>query len=150
MLEQIEQFSDVKGRIEMPASWAYAGYWAEPLRATAQRSRHILAVSTDHAARAVRVIGIPDDHVTVVPNGFDTEHFRPLGFTASERLALLRHWLVDDPRGWDETGRPGSVRYSQADMSAFIDSDGVRPVLLYVGRFTAVKPCRCCFARTPG
>ena len=139
MLEQIEQFSDAKGRFETPASWAYAGYWAERLRATAQRSRHILAVSSDHAARAVRVLGIPDDHVTVVPNGVDTEHFRPLGFTASQRLALLRHWLVEEPRGWDESGRPGTVRYTVADLDAFTDSTGVRPVLLYVGRFTAVK-----------
>jgi glycosyltransferase involved in cell wall biosynthesis len=139
MLEQIEQYSDAKGRIERPASWAYAGYWAERLRATAQRSRRILAVSTDHAARAVRALGIPDDHVTVVPNGVDIEHFRPLGLTANERLGLLRHWLVDDPRGWDESGRQGSVRYSQADLSAFTDSDGVRPVLLYAGRFTAIK-----------
>jgi glycosyltransferase involved in cell wall biosynthesis len=139
MLEQIEQYGAARGRIEMPRSWRYAEYWAERLRATAQRSTHVLAVSTDHADRAVRILDIPDDRVTVVPNGVDTEHFRPLGLTASERLALLRRWLVDDPRGWDESGREGSVRYSLPDLSAFTDSTGVRPVLLYVGRFTAVK-----------
>ena len=117
----------------------YAAYWTERLRGTAQRSTRILAVSTDVAARAVRILGVPEDRVTVVPNGVDTEHFRRLELPARERLALLRRWLVDDPRGWDESGRPGSVRYSLSDLSAFADSERVNPVLLYVGRFTAVK-----------
>jgi glycosyltransferase involved in cell wall biosynthesis len=120
-------------------SWRYSGYWADRLRATAQRSTRILAVSTDHAARAVRVLGVPEDRVTVIPNGVDNERFRPLDLTPRERLQLLQHWLVDDPRGWDESGRPGSVRYSLDDLSAFGDSTQMRPVLLYVGRFTAVK-----------
>jgi glycosyltransferase involved in cell wall biosynthesis len=142
MLEEIEQYSDAKGagsRIGLPGSWKYAGYWAQRLRATAQRSTRILALSTDHAARAVRVLGLPEDRITVVPNGVDTEHFRPLDLPAPERLALLQRWLVDEPLGWDETGRPGSLRYSMSDLSAFVDSAAVRPVLLYVGRFTAVK-----------
>jgi D-inositol-3-phosphate glycosyltransferase len=138
MLEQIEQYSSAKG-IELPASWRYAGYWMDRLRATAQRSDRILAVSTDHAARAVRILGVPDDRVIVIPNGVDTGHFRRIDLTASERLALLRQWLVDDPRGWDESGREGSIRYSLTDLSAFADSTGTRPVLLYVGRFTGVK-----------
>ena len=142
MLEQIEQFSAANregSRMVLPTSWMYAGYWADRLLTTAQRSSRILAVSTDHAARAVRVLGVPEDGVTVVPNGVDTELFRRLELSASDRLALLRRWLVDEPLGWDESGRPGSVRYSLADLSAFTDSTGLRPVLLYVGRFTAVK-----------
>ena len=106
MLEQIDQYIKVTGsRIELPASWTYAEYWAERLRATAQRSTHPLAVSTDHAARAVRTLGVAEDRLTVVPNGVDTERFRRVDLTAQERLALLRQWLVDDPRGWDESGR---------------------------------------------
>ena len=138
MLEQIEQYGSAKG-IELPAAWRYAGYWVDRLRATAQRSDRILAVSTDHAARAIRILGVPEDRVIVIPNGVDTEHFRRLDLTAPERLALLRQWLVDDPRGWDESGHEGSIRYSLTDLSAFTDSTGLRPVLLYVGRFTAVK-----------
>jgi glycosyltransferase involved in cell wall biosynthesis len=138
MLEQIDQYSSAKG-IDVPASWRYAGYWVERLRATAQRSSRILAVSTDHAARAVRLLGVPENRVIVIPNGVDTEHFRRIDLTARERLALLRYWLVDDPRGWDESGREGSIRYSLTDLSAFADSTAARPALLYVGRFTAVK-----------
>ena len=142
MLEGMEQYSGAGGKgspIGVSESWRYAGYWADRLRATAQRSQRILAVSTDHAARATRVLGVPEDRVTVIPNGVDTEHFGHLDLTPRQRLALLQQWLVDDPRGWDESGRPGSVRYSAADLGAFVDSTEMRPVLLYVGRFTAVK-----------
>jgi glycosyltransferase involved in cell wall biosynthesis len=142
MLEHIEQYAGAGGKgspMGVSPAWRYAAYWAERFRATAQRSRRIVAVSTDHAARAVRVLGVPEDRVTVVPNGVDIKHFQPLDFTATERLALLRRWLVEDPLGWDESGRPGSVRYSLADLSAFADSTHMRPVLLYVGRFTGVK-----------
>jgi D-inositol-3-phosphate glycosyltransferase len=142
MLEEIEQYGHASSegpQLGLPESWRYAGYWADRLRTTAKRSTLILAVSTDHAARAVRVLGVPTDRVTVVPNGVDTERFRPLHLSAEKRLALLQHWLVDDPRGWDESGHPSSVRYSMADLAAFTDSTGPRPVLLYVGRFTAVK-----------
>jgi hypothetical protein len=68
MLEQVEQYSSAKG-IELPESWRHARYWEDRLRATAQRSSHILAVSTDHAARAVRILGVPEDHVIVIPTG---------------------------------------------------------------------------------
>jgi glycosyltransferase involved in cell wall biosynthesis len=77
----------------------------------------------------------------VVPNGVDTKRFDRLELRLEDRLSLLRRWLVDEPRGWDETGTPGSVRYSSSDLAAFVDaaSGRPRPVLLYVSRFTAVK-----------
>ena len=70
------------------------------------------------------------------PNGFDPEGFdrRPLAREA--RLAHWRRWLVDEPRGWDESGEPGSVAYTEADLEPFRAGG---PVLLYVGRFTEVK-----------
>ena len=53
-----------------------------------------------------------------------------------ERLAHWRRWLVEEPRGWDESAEPGSVGYSDEDLEAFRDGG---PVLLYVGRYTSVK-----------
>jgi glycosyltransferase involved in cell wall biosynthesis len=43
---------------------------------------------------------------------------------------------VEDPHGWDRSGVPGSVRYRDQDLAAFA---GGGPVLLYSGRYTAVK-----------
>ena len=56
MLEQIDQYIKVTGsRIELPASWTYAEYWAERLRATAAQA-HILSLyrpTTPHARCAL-------------------------------------------------------------------------------------------------
>jgi glycosyltransferase involved in cell wall biosynthesis len=70
------------------------------------------------------------------PNGFDPRGFdrRPAG--VEERLELWRRWLVEEPRGWDESGEPGSVEYREDQLEPF-RSGG--PVLLYVGRYTEVK-----------
>ena len=136
MLEQIDQYIKVTGsRIELPASWTYAEYWAERLRATAAQhtsSRCIDRPRRTRGAHSRSRRGSPDRGTQRGGH----RRFRRVDLTAQERLALLRQWLVDDPRGWDESGRPGSIRYSLADLSAFTDATGV---LLYVGRFTAVK-----------
>ena len=123
------------------ATWLYAEHWASRLRSAARRSARILVASPDHAARAARALRLPDDRLTVVPNGVDTERFDRLNLRLEHRLSLLRRWLVEEPRGWDETGTQGSVRYSPADLAAFVDpvNGNLRPVLMYVGRFTAVK-----------
>ncbi len=134
MLERIESVAAAQ-------SWPYAAYWADWMRGTALRSARVLTVSSDQADRAVRLLRLPATQVTVVPNGVDAAHFQRLDLAAEERLALLRRWLVDEPRGWDESALAGSIRYSPADLSAFVDArtGQLRPVLLYVGRFTAVK-----------
>ncbi len=132
MLEEI-------GRSDPP--WPYASYWVDRLGDIARRSDRVIVASPHVAGRAVDVLKLAPGQVAVVPNGVDTHHFRPLQLSVDEKLALLREWLVDEPQGWNESGRPGSVRYSAADLSAFIDpaSGAARPVLFYVGRFTRVK-----------
>ena len=76
-----------------------------------------------------------------IPDGVDLDRFRPRRLGSAERLGLLRRWLVDDPQGWDTSGVPGSIHYREADLARFVDPDtgAARPVLVYVGRFTAVK-----------
>lgn len=132
MLEEI-------GRSHPP--WPYASYWADRLGDTARRSDRVIVASPHVAGRAVDALKLAPGQVAVVPNGVDAHHFRPLQLSVDERLTLLRRWLVDEPQGWNESGKPGSVRYSEADLSAFVDpaSGAARPVLLYVGRFTRVK-----------
>jgi glycosyltransferase involved in cell wall biosynthesis len=74
------------------------------------------------------------EKVVWAPNGFEPESFDRRPKTGDERRALWRSWLVEGPRGWDESGEAGSVSYSEDDLDAL---DG--PVLLYVGRYTVVK-----------
>ncbi len=122
-----------------PAGWEHAAAWVERLRSWAAASARIICVSPHDRSLAVDLLGVDSDLVTVIPNGVDTDLFdrRPLDLRA--RLAHWRRWLVEDPRGWDESARPGSIRYVESDLGAFVDGTTHAPVLLFVGRFLAFK-----------
>ena len=120
--------------------YRYGKAWAARLEASARHSRRIICVSPHNASDAARLLGVPDDLIEVIPNGVDTDLFDRSALTCDERLTLLRHWLVDDPQGWDESGRPGSIRYSAKALDAFAGRGGEPlPMLLYVGRFLDFK-----------
>jgi len=121
--------------------WRYGAFWAARLRAAAQRSQRLIAPSPYVHAQALRLLGVDAARVTVIPNGVDTEQFRPRALAPATALTHLRRWLVDNPQGWDEQGVPGSVRYTLDDLRAFVDpQDGtLYPILLFVGRFVASK-----------
>jgi glycosyltransferase involved in cell wall biosynthesis len=88
----------------------------------------------------VRLLGVSDDLIEVMPNGVDTDLFERAALTRDERLGYLRHWLVDDPQGWDESGLPGSIRYPLSALDAFTGDRGeLPPILLYVGRYLDFK-----------
>jgi glycosyltransferase involved in cell wall biosynthesis len=119
--------------IEEGADWPYAQAWAGRLRDWATRCERILILTTRQADRAHDLLGIDRNRCVHVPNGFDPRTFAP---APVERLAHWHHHLVEDPQGWAPHQQPGSVSYTHDDLQAFA-GDG--PVLLYVGRFTAVK-----------
>ena len=93
-------------------------------------------LSPDAVRRVPGLLGVPPERVVWAPNGFDPGGFdrRPAG--PEQRLELWRRWLVEEPRGWDESGEAGSVAYHEADLEPFRAGG---PVLLYVGRYTEVK-----------
>jgi glycosyltransferase involved in cell wall biosynthesis len=68
----------------------------------------------------------------VSPNGFDPAQFH---LRRVDRRAHWRRHLVDAPQGWRPGGAAGSIRYSDAAA----DAAATGPVLISVGRFTAVK-----------
>lgn len=114
--------------------------WAARLGASARQCQRIICISPFQASEAVRLLGVPDDLIELIPNGVDTALFDRSALTREQRLDLLRHWLVDDPHGWDETGRPGSIRYPLDSLDAFTGPGGEPlPLLLYVGRFLNFK-----------
>jgi glycosyltransferase involved in cell wall biosynthesis len=119
-------------QIEAGAPWPHAGAWARRLRAWARACARLVVLSPSHRERAVDLLGVDPARCAVVPNGFDPQRMR--------RVAVdrRRHWhehLVERPRGWRPGEAPGSVRYSAADVDAIVRG----PVILSVGRFTAVK-----------
>jgi glycosyltransferase involved in cell wall biosynthesis len=119
-----------------PAAWDHAKEWAERMRRWAAGCERLLALSPDAVRRVPALLGVDAERVVQAPNGFDPRGFdrRPAG--PDERLALWRRWLVEDPRGWDESGVPGTVAYTEDQLAPFRAGGGV---LLYVGRYTEVK-----------
>jgi glycosyltransferase involved in cell wall biosynthesis len=119
-----------------PAGWEHAAAWADRMRRWARGCERLLVLSPDAVRRVPDLLEVDPAQVVWAPNGFDPEGFdrRPAGGEA--RLEHWRRWLVEEPRGWDESGEQGSVAYTEADLEPFRAGG---PVLLYVGRFTEVK-----------
>ena len=118
---------------QSPDRWAHGRFWAERLRAIADRCDHLVAVNPGDTETAARVLDVEPERITPIPNGVDIERFRPRVVSPGERRARLRQWLVDDARARDEAGDP--VRYRDADLELF----AAGPTLLFVGRFTDAK-----------
>jgi glycosyltransferase involved in cell wall biosynthesis len=114
-----------------PASWRYAERWAARMRSWAQRCVR-LVVAPAGLARVEEVLGVNPARVIALPNGVDTDLFAP---REVHRAAIWRRVLVAEPRGSLPHGAPGSARYDEAQVARL--SAGA--VLVYVGRFTAVK-----------
>jgi glycosyltransferase involved in cell wall biosynthesis len=120
-----------------PVSWPFAAAWQQRLMTWARQAERLVVVSPRDLERASALFDLDPGRIAVVPHGVDTDRFAPRHLSRSERLALLRGWLVDDPRGWDESGREGSVRYTERDLAPLADPE--LPILLFVGRFTEPK-----------
>lgn len=114
-----------------PPDWPHAAAWARRMRRWAQGCAR-LVVAPAAVERAVSLLQVPRERLVTVSNGVDLDLFqsRPV-----DREAFWRRVLVHEPRGWLPGEPAGSVRYGETEVSAL--AAGV--VLLYVGRFTAVK-----------
>lgn len=126
------------GEIEQgpPDGWDHAEEWAQRMRRWAGACERLFVLSPDAVRRVPDLLGVAPEKVVWAPNGFDPVGFdrRPAG--EDERWEVWRRWLVEEPRGWDESGEPGSVAYEESDLAPFGQGG---PVLLYVGRYTEVK-----------
>jgi glycosyltransferase involved in cell wall biosynthesis len=115
-----------------PAGWVHAKAWAERMRTWAAACQVLIVPSASLVARAQALLGIPADRCIHVPNGFDPQQFDR---RTVDRQSLWHDILVAHPQGWRPGARPGSVAYT-ADQ---VQTLATAPVLLYVGRFTALK-----------
>ncbi len=118
-----------------PPGWRYAQAWGRRLRAWARHCA-LLVVPPGAEADAALLLGLERAKLLGLPSGVELERFSQRPLVEEERLAFWRRWLVEQPRGWDQSGRPGSIAYRDEELAPF-RSGG--PVFLYVGRYTAVK-----------
>ena len=105
------------------------------MRRWAANCQCLLISSASQVARAQRVLPVEAARFVVLPNGIDPTRFdrRPVN-----RQALWQRLLVDHPRGWAPGCAPGSITYTSEQICSL----GEGPVLLFVGRFTALKRTR--------
>ncbi|HEV2059688.1 MAG TPA: glycosyltransferase family 4 protein, partial [Solirubrobacteraceae bacterium] len=115
-----------------PQTWSHAAACAQRMREWARACRRLVLLSPSAIERAVRLLDIDPGRCVVVPNGFEPQRIRRIGL---DRAAHWRTHLVEHPRGWRPGSEPGSVGYSDDDVADL----AAGPVILSVGRFTAVK-----------
>jgi len=120
-------------------SWCHGEFWAERFKQQALLADHLITVSPQNRDAAISMLGIEPEHVTALPNGVDIDRFRPRPRTVGSRRAVFRRALVDDPRGWTESGPPGTLAYTEADLDRLLGVDDDATVLLFVGRFLGFK-----------
>jgi D-inositol-3-phosphate glycosyltransferase len=121
--------------------WRFGGHWAKRLRSMARFTDRFVVISPHDRDEAHRLLPIEEGQIEWIPDGVDIKRFDRQTLTPDERLGRWRHWLIEDPRGWDESGEPGSIRYREHDLRHFVDphTGEPAPVLLYVGRFLEFK-----------
>ena len=115
-----------------PADWVHANTWADRMRTWAAACQVLIVPSASLVARALALLGIPAERCVHVPNGFDPQQFDR---RTVDRESLWHDILVAHPQGWRPGDIPGSVAYT-ADQVQIL---ATAPILLYVGRFTALK-----------
>jgi glycosyltransferase involved in cell wall biosynthesis len=120
------------------APWRHGAAWARRMRRWAERSARVLASSAAARADAIHLLGLDPARVEIVPNGVDPRVFDGRRAPRVERAARWRRWLCEDPRGWSpDDPTPGSIAYPADRLGPLGDPDAT--VVLFVGRFTAVK-----------
>ena len=115
-----------------PAGWTHAAAWADRMRTWAAACELLIVPSASLVARVCALLGITPERCVHLPNGFDPRRFDR---RQVDRQALWRHALVDHPQGWSPGHSPGSVAYTARQVHPL----ATNPVLLYVGRYTALK-----------
>jgi len=118
-----------------PKGWDHAAAWAERMRRWARGCERLFVLSPDAVRRVPGLLGVDPRRVVWAPNGFDPVGFQRRPVSGQARVEHWRRWLVEEPRGWDSSGKPGTVTYSEDQLEPFAEGR----VLLYVGRYTEVK-----------
>src|SRR5260370_6552030 len=102
------------------------------MRRWASACQWLVVSSATQLTRAQALLGIDSALSLLLPNGFDPQRFtrHPV-----DRMTLWHQLLVERSHGWGPSGELGSLAYVPHQLRPFAQG----PVLLYVGRFTAVK-----------
>jgi len=114
--------------------------WKERMHAAAQGMDHFIAISRDVLEKGSQLLDIDERKISLIPNGIDTDLFCPMAMSSSDKLDFLQQLLVAQPKGWDESGVVGSIRYTHVDLARLKTNEGrFKPLVIFVGRFLGFK-----------
>ena len=120
-------------------AWRYGEFWAARLKHQAQSADHLITVSPQNREAALAILEMAPQDITIISNGVDIERFGPRPRGPGFRRATFRRALVQDPRGWTESGPPGTLSYTESDLDRLLGEHDDAIVLLFVGRFLGFK-----------
>ena len=135
MLERLDELSRELGGPNEPDGVG-RGILADAVHVT----NHFVAISPDICERVIARLAIDKKDVITIPNGVDTSLFQPPYWSTDEKWRFLQKILVEEPKGWYESGVPGNVRYDQSDTERLKDGSGhLKPLAIFVGRLLDFK-----------
>ena len=124
-------------------AWRHSDAWNRRLVDWAHRASHVICISDHDRREAVRLLGLHATGISVIANGVDTARFDEQRLSPATRHRLWRRWLIDEPLGWDVSGKPGSRRCTRSEFETFFPTPGSGrhgpPVMLFVGRYLSFK-----------
>ncbi len=133
------------------SQWRHAEFWLGRLRRRAGAADHLVVVSPANRATAISLLGVEPERVTAVPNGVDTDRFRPLRMSAGARRDCFRRWLVDNPQGVG-TSRACPAPCATGRLTSTGSSAPMVPARRSCSLVASPPPneCRCFCALWPG
>ena len=137
---ELKMLAGVEDRVGSEEASSLTRDWVERMQRWAGESDRVVVVAAHDEHLVHRLLPVDPVRISRISNGVDTNVFAPKQQTHAKRMRLWKRFLVDEPRGWRPGWPVGSIRYRQADLAAFTDSDGQPvPVVLFPGRFMGFK-----------
>jgi glycosyltransferase involved in cell wall biosynthesis len=113
--------------------------WLHLMTTWAQGSAAVVCASQDLARKALDLLGLRPELVVHLPQGVDPTLFAPRRGPNQLSTADWLEWLVDHPRGWDSSGKVGSIRYHTDQVLGDFTPEQDRGFAIFVGRYLAFK-----------
>lgn len=115
--------------------------WRRYAQQVAQLADRTLVLSTSDRVKATQLLGIPHRQIGVLPNGVDLQLFFPSERTQASLGSIMRRLLVQKTVETSPSGLDESPGYSEEQITLLVRAISARelPLVVFVGRFTAVK-----------
>jgi glycosyltransferase involved in cell wall biosynthesis len=115
-------------------------FWGKKLQDAASEMDLIMTNNPNNLDEAKSLLHLKRNNLKFIPNGVDQNLFINQNLNKRQKISFLEKIFVRFPRGWDESGKEGNVKYELSDVKKFINKNGdLKPILVFAGRFLRFK-----------